>query len=107
MEKVSVEECQKISIQNLKVDSLSTSPIEVNGQLIELTKTECNYGGNRFWFLCPNCNRRTGVLYRKPLAQEFICRYCNSLTYNLRKYHRSSSEYFLKSVHKIRKEIVR
>ena len=23
-------------------------------QRIELTKTTCNYGGNRYWFYCPN-----------------------------------------------------
>lgn len=52
---------------------------------IELTKTYCNYGGQRFWFICPglsqSCGRRVGVLY-KPLHSEFLaCRHCHHLTY--------------------------
>ena len=37
--------------------------------VIELIKTKCNFGGYRFWFICPlevngnMCGKRVGVLY--------------------------------------------
>lgn len=53
---------------------------------IPLTVSPCNYGGERYWFVCPwyvdgmYCGRRVGVLY---LGQKyFACRHCQNLTYN-------------------------
>lgn len=43
------------------------------------TTTPCNYGGERYWFLCPLCYRRVGVLYKK--GDYFRCRHCHDLTY--------------------------
>jgi hypothetical protein len=47
---------------------------------IELTKTYCNYGGHRFWFICPGlfnkaCGRRIGVLYKPLQVEDFACRH--------------------------------
>jgi len=97
MKKLSVEECQKLSIQYLYNTSVG-SFAEVNGQFIELTKSKCNYGGDRVWFLCPACSRRVGTLYRRPLNHLFLCRNCNNLTYQLRKYHRSPHESYIKAI---------
>ena len=48
---------------------------------IKLAKTRCNFGGFRYWFLCPRCERRVGKLYRRPLGEMYFCRICNDLTY--------------------------
>lgn len=40
--------------------------------------TECNYGGRRPWFLCPNCGRRVAKLYG---GTHFLCRKCHGLAY--------------------------
>lgn len=52
---------------------------------VQLVTTACNYGGFRWWFLCPlirngyPCQRRVGVLY---VAGKYAgCRYCYDLTY--------------------------
>ncbi|WP_423813359.1 hypothetical protein [Psychrobacter sp. 219-2-C] len=45
---------------------------------IELAKTSCNYGNYRYWFLCPSCSKRTGVLY---CAGTYVCRHCLSVPY--------------------------
>ncbi|HSV94796.1 MAG TPA: hypothetical protein VLH94_02375 [Spirochaetia bacterium] len=103
MNKLSVEDCQKLSILFLESSSRAQSPIEVNNQLIELTWSKCNYGGERVWFLCPACNKRIGTLYRKPLSDIFLCRHCLNLTYNLRKYHRAPQEAAIKAVNRMRK----
>ena len=45
---------------------------------IELAKTSCNYGNYRYWFLCPSCSKRTGVLY---CAGSYVCRKCIGANY--------------------------
>lgn len=51
-------------------------------ETIKLDKTACNYGGDRPWFVCPDCYRRRGVLYCGPRG--FICRECAGLSYRTR-----------------------
>lgn len=48
-------------------------------QYIILVHTECNYGGTRPWFICPQCSRRVGVLYSRGL---FLCRHCSRVAYS-------------------------
>jgi len=54
-----------------KVDGVSYS--------IELTRTDCHFGGYRRWFVCPFCDCRRAILYLS--TQGFICRICADLTY--------------------------
>ncbi len=92
MTRATVEDCQRISVHNLK-DKLSHGvELNINGLKVSLVSSKCNYGGCRYWFACPSCNRRVGVLYRKPLTQLFLCRECNNLTYQKTKYRRSKLE---------------
>lgn len=52
---------------------------------IELTSTSCNYGGKRYWFVCPlvkeeiSCQRMVGKLYK--VGDYFGCRHCYNLSY--------------------------
>jgi hypothetical protein len=52
---------------------------------IEITTTPCNYGGKRYWFICPltkngkYCGRRIGVLY--SIDKWFGCRHCGRIAY--------------------------
>jgi hypothetical protein len=57
-------------------------------QKIELSRTTCNYGGNRTWFICPDCNRRTLNLYWRVTDgipdlrhEKLSCRTCHGLVY--------------------------
>lgn len=52
--------------------------IQVDTQ-VKLLKTKCNYGGTRYWFECPSCYERVGVLYYR--GGYFACRQCQHLTY--------------------------
>ncbi len=45
---------------------------------IELLKTACNYGGYRYWWSCPKCCKRVGVLY---CAGVYVCRQCIGANY--------------------------
>ena len=51
---------------------------------VSLVTTPCNFGGARYWFGCPTCGRRVGVLYRAPGDVYFICRHCSNPAYNSR-----------------------
>ena len=46
---------------------------------IKLSKTACNYGNYRYWWLCPKCSKRTGVLY---CAGSYVCRHCIGANYH-------------------------
>lgn len=46
---------------------------------IQLTKTSCNYGGHRYWWLCPKCSQRVSVLYCAGL---YVCRHCIGANYH-------------------------
>lgn len=53
--------------QPVRIDSRSSwlrglRAIRVDGQLIEIVTTPCNFGGERRWFLCPGCGRRCAIL---------------------------------------------
>ena len=76
----------------------STSPEYGCG--IHLASTPCNYGGKRWWFLCPikNCSKRIGVLYKIPDSGFFACRKCLNLTYKSSKLsgrHKKFGKYLL------------
>jgi len=82
MRKLLVEDCQKLPISLLQLDS-GAEQIYIGEQAVRIVSTRCNYGGLRAWFVCPQCNRRVGVLYRKPLLTHFLCRHCQNLSYQL------------------------
>ena len=52
---------------------------------ISLTTTSCNFGGVRYWFICPliknsvQFGRRTGTLYLASGGKYFGCRQCYDL----------------------------
>ena len=49
--------------------------------IVNFTTTSPNYGGVRYWFICPSCRRRTGKLYLLGDNGYFLCRTCQGLTY--------------------------
>ena len=62
--------------------------------IIPVTSTRCNYGGKRWWFICPlvvngrACQRRCRIVYLPPSAKYLGCRECHRLTYESRQRHR-------------------
>ena len=51
---------------------------------VSLLTTPCNLGGIRYWFACPTCLGRVGVIYLAPGDIHFRCRPCNNLSYHSR-----------------------
>jgi hypothetical protein len=48
---------------------------------VRITRTRCNFGGSRPWFLCParGCGQRVAILYGDD--DVFKCRSCHKLAY--------------------------
>lgn len=46
---------------------------------VPLEWTDCHFGGQRPWFLCPCCYRRVAVLYGGSI---YACRHCHNLVYD-------------------------
>jgi len=69
---------------------------------IPLTTTPCNFGGERYWFICPwykngkYCGNRVGTLYKG--GDYFACRHCYELTYSSRNKNRRGAYFPLFSV---------
>lgn len=65
----------------------------------KITSTPCNYGGERYWFICglsvngKYCGRRVGTLYLAPSGRYFGCRHCYNLTYESRNESKLSRTY--------------
>lgn len=64
---------------------------------VSIVSTPCNYGGLRYWFICPLS--RNGYYCGKRVAELFIdgkyfgCRHCYNLTYSSRNVNRRSPYY--------------
>lgn len=50
-------------------------------QAARLVSTPSNLRGLRWWWLCPECDRRCLKLYFPPRAVRFACRICHDLSY--------------------------
>ncbi len=66
---------------------------------IPLVTTPCNYGGKRYWFICPwykngkYCGKRIGTIYKG--GDYFACRHCYDLTYKSRNENRRNGYFAL------------
>lgn len=92
--KTEVEECDTISSTdwydrgliweglNRKQFSITVGE-EKTDYDVRIEWVECNFGGARPYFICPekNCDRRVEKLYRPKRQQHYVCRHCWDLTY--------------------------
>jgi hypothetical protein len=111
----------KTTVASLAVDVVDEPHIRISYSLTDrkgnkadfdcealLLTTDCNFGGVRYWFGCPYCSMRVGVLYLAPGDVYFRCRHCNNLSYRSR--NNCSIEKFgvtSREIDKLRSEIKR
>jgi hypothetical protein len=48
---------------------------------IGLESTRLAWGSKRWWWQCPECGKRAGILYLPPESPRFACRLCHHLKY--------------------------
>lgn len=93
LDKIStLEACQKIDIDHLVRDinkslkkNFIESEIETLSTKIKLTTTKTRFKGEKYWFVCPSCQKRRGVLYKQN-NNIVGCRNCLGLLYSRQKY---------------------
>ncbi len=90
--KLLTDQCEQIKISDV-FKRVKTGYIRclkekmvVNGGNISLKKSSVNNGGVRYWFACPLCGVRCGILYKSPLGENIGCRKCLNLDYRSRRY---------------------
>jgi hypothetical protein len=75
-----------LRIQYVQTDTWTKEETDFDYK-VPLTTTRCNFGGIRYWFVCPlvvngkPCRRRVAKLYKPPNAKYFGRRHCHDLTY--------------------------
>jgi hypothetical protein len=85
-----------------RVPATPSSPARVQHQSVQLTTTDCNFGGIRRWFKCSLvkdghlCKRRVRKLYSTPHERLFGCRKCHDLTYESAQRHDKRIDWLLK-----------
>ena len=81
---ITTGEEDNIRLYYTHTDRLSGEKEELDYK-IPLATTPCNYGGVRYWFICPlykngqYCGRRVGVIY--SVGKYFGCRHCGEIAY--------------------------
>src|ERR1700719_3833263 len=68
---------------------------------VRLTTSRCNFGGERFWFRCPTCDRRTRSIF--IVGPPFRCRVCLRLRYQSQR--ERLAERFLSKAYRLRKRL--
>jgi hypothetical protein len=88
-----IDECQKIDVNSfLKItkqkikELLLETEIDVSGIDIKLATSKTGFGGTRYWFKCPKCNKRVGTVFIHPVSHNLGCRECLGLEYRNRRY---------------------
>ena len=73
------------------------------GARFETTWTETAFGGQREWFLCPDCKRRCAIIYRADHEPRWGCRLC--LRGRYRSEHMSPKDRRLHAAFKVRNRL--
>ncbi|WP_281968591.1 hypothetical protein [Roseovarius nanhaiticus] len=76
---------------------------DFEGERIVTAWTNTNYGGRRQWFLCPSCDRRCAIIYRRGDGPLWCCRICGGGRYLSE--HESPKARKLRKALKVRKQL--
>jgi len=69
-------------------------------ELIPFTTTPTQFGGQRFWFTCPSCQKRCRIIYG---GSYFRCRSCHGLRYESQ--YENATSRIASQRHKLRKRL--
>lgn len=83
--KIKVDDLVNKAQKELKIRLLQ-SQMKSLGVEINFTTSRTKFNGKRVWFLCPNCGRRIGTIYKHPTEEIFGCRICLNLKYRKQRF---------------------
>ncbi|MEN9503230.1 MAG: hypothetical protein RI964_2515 [Pseudomonadota bacterium] len=94
--KITLEDLPKRPIKGLspKIKAALNGAIAGTFEGLQVTSTACHYGCVRYWWQCPKCGRRVGVLYSLPWKfKEWACRHCHEAVHASSRAGRYRREY--------------
>lgn len=68
------------------METLMTMGVEISGTTVPILTSKLASGGTRYWFGCPLCMKRIGVIYQHPMKGVIGCRKCLGLDYKKHRY---------------------
>lgn len=68
---------------------------------VKLARQAVHFGGYRYWFLCPACQRKVALLYYDHGV--FACRHCHNLGYRVQR--EQSYQQAIRKAEKLRKKL--
>jgi len=87
------ENCQKINIDDIVrrvtkgvKHQVLQSQIEVMGYNLNLRTSNTHFNGKRYWFACPICSKRVGIIYKHPISLQIGCRNCLKIQYRKQRF---------------------
>lgn len=84
-QKINIDELVNRINKELKLRLLQAQ-IEALGIPVQLTTSKTRFNGDRFWFICPFCSKKVGILYKHPLQAVLGCRLCLDLKYQKQRF---------------------
>lgn len=88
-----VEHSQKIKIDDIVRQinkevkhQILQSQIEVLGFKLNLLTSKTRFNGKRYWFSCPICSKRVGIIYKHPISSQIGCRNCLKMRYRKQRF---------------------
>lgn len=83
--KIKVDDLVRKAQQGLKIRLLEAQT-EALGVTVSFTISKTKFNGKRIWFVCPNCKRRVGTIYKHSTQEIVGCRICLSLRYKKQRF---------------------
>lgn len=82
LQKVKIDQLVKAVNNDLK-KALLQAKIRLLSSDVELVTSKARFSGVRYWFSCPLCKKRVGILYTLPDEKEGVvsCRMCTNKLY--------------------------
>lgn len=87
------DHAQKINVNNLVRQAgrevklrLLEGKVEALGLEVGFTSSKTKFKGERLWFVCPQCGRRVGVIYKPPVQDKINCLKCLNLKYKKQRF---------------------
>lgn len=83
VQSIKIDELVRKSREEFKLEFVKSS-LNLGGKEIQLTSSKTRFDGNRIWFVCPICNKRSGTLYVK--SSLVGCNTCLGLSYGKQRF---------------------
>lgn len=84
-QKILIDELVRKATKDLK-KRIIEAQIEALGIQIAFTTSNTRFNGKRYWFSCPICSKRVGIIYKHSISSQIGCRNCLKIQYKKQRF---------------------